>query len=46
MQQPQDDQSGAEEAVSGKGDFIECLNLRAEVWDVMCNIDGLKQELL
>jgi hypothetical protein len=45
MQQPQDDRSG-EEGASGKDDFIECLNLRGEVWDVMCNIDGLKQELL
>ena len=44
MQQPQDEVG--EKEISRKDDFIECLNLRAEVWDVMCNIDGLKQELL
>lgn len=27
-------------------EFKECLNLRAEIWNVMCNIDGLKEELL
>ena len=24
----------------------ESINMRAEIWDVMCNIDGLKEELL
>ena len=31
---------------SSPNDFIECLNMRAEIWDIMCNIDGLKKEML
>ena len=27
-------------------DFIECINLRAEIWNIMCNIDGLKEEMI
>lgn len=36
-----------EEAVGASADdFKECINLRAEIWNIMCNIDGLKEDML
>lgn len=33
--------------VSGNVEYSkDFFNLRAEIWDIMCNIDGLKDELL
>lgn len=34
------------EGCANPRDCIESINLRAEIWNIMCNIDGLKEELL
>lgn len=42
-----EDLSKVSDDISAYADEIrESINMRAEIWNVMCNIDGLKEELL